>query len=54
MEYRRCVWSTRHIAPPNEVEQTEIKTDYKKINSKWQSSSVGYMKNKQTEVSQDS
>jgi len=31
MEYCQFWWSTRHIAPPNEVEQTEVKTDYKKI-----------------------
>jgi len=26
-----CMCSTRHIAPPNEVEQTEVKTDYRKV-----------------------
>jgi len=31
MEYRHCVCFTRHIAPPNRVEQTEVKTDYKKF-----------------------
>jgi len=32
MEYHPlCVCSTGHIAPPNEVEQTEVKTDYKKV-----------------------
>jgi len=31
MQYRHCVCSTRHIAPPNAIEQTEVKTDYKKV-----------------------
>jgi len=32
MEYcYLCVCSTRHIAPPNGIGQTEVKTDYKKV-----------------------
>jgi len=34
MEYRHCVCvfhQAHDIAPPNEVEQTELKTDYKKV-----------------------
>ena len=47
-----CVFHPAH-GTPNGVGQTEAKTDYKKFNSKQQHSSVRYMKNKQSEVSQD-
>ena len=53
MEYRHCVCSTKHIAPQMGLDRQRQRQITKRFNSKQRHGSVRYMKNKQSEVSQD-
>ena len=48
-----CVCSTRHTAPQMELDRQRQRQITKRFDSKQRHSSVRYMKNKQSEVSQD-
>jgi len=53
MEYHHCVCSTRYIVPQMGLDRQRQRQITKRFNSKQRHSCVKYMRNKQSEVSQD-